>query len=100
MTKEEIQEFVRRNNELLAGAFNIDRPSYRFRYDDEADIVLLDIYDKWGKVRKTRALSYEVTEERFWIRVHETVDLFMALHPDWTDVRQLANGRYSFGGDW
>ena len=97
MTREEIQEFVRRENELLEMSWNMDRPPYRFRYYAEADVVMLDIYDKWMKLRKTHAIDYHITEERFRIKVNEAVDLFMTLHPDWTDIRRLSNGQLAWG---
>ncbi len=100
MTGEEIQEFVRRENELLERSWNMDRPPYRFRYYADADVVMLDIYDKWMKLRKTHAIDYHITEERFRIKVSEAVDLFMTLHPEWTDIKRYSDGSISWGSSW
>ena len=100
MTKDEFLEFVRRENERLEMSWNIDRPPCRFGYDSEADIGLLNIYDKWMKLRKTHAMDYHITEERFWSKTHKAVDIFMAVYPNWTDVKHYPDGSISWGSSW
>ena len=100
MTKDEFLEFVSRENERLEMSWNIDRPPCRFGYDIEADIGLLNIYDKWMKLRKTHAMDYHITEERFLNKALKAVDIFMDVYPDWTDVKKLPNGQLSLGSSW
>lgn len=89
MTKAEIQDFIKHENELLERSFNFDYPEYKFRWDDEGEVCILEIYDRTGTLRKTHAISHEVTKERFLIRVHQAIDLFIARYPDWQERRDI-----------
>ena len=84
MTNEEAQEFVRENNRLLAGSFGFDVPEYSFRWDEEAEIILLDIQSFNGSHQKTYAVGFEdVSEHGLWRRIHRMLDLYQDLFPDW-----------------
>lgn len=90
MTKDEAIAFVRREHQLLECSFNPLYPHFDFRWDEEAEIILLDIYSKWGKVLKTHAIGYEdVNEEWVYWKTHRVIENFIALYPDWTDIRVL-----------
>ncbi|WP_406037147.1 hypothetical protein [Succinimonas sp.] len=97
MTKDEAIQFVQREHALLECSFNTFYPHYDFRWDEDAEIILLDICDKWGKVLKTHAIGYE-DMDRDWIyrKAHRVIELWMELNPDWTDVRKLPNGQISW----
>ena len=101
MTKDEAIAFVRREHQILECSFSVDYPHYDYRWDDEAEIILLDVYDKWGKVLKTRAIGYEDMNEE-WIRfhTHRTIELCMTIHPNWTDVKHYPDGSISWGNSW
>lgn len=84
MTPTEAQTFVADNNALLAGAFGFDVPEYGFRWDAEAEIILLDIQSFDGSHQKTYAVGFEdVSEHGLWRRIHRMLDLFKEIYPDW-----------------
>lgn len=84
MTVDEAQEFVRENNRKLAGAFGFDVPEYSFRWDEEAEIILLDIKSFDGSHEKTYAIGFEECSEFvLWCRIHRSLSLFAEIFPDW-----------------
>lgn len=84
MTVDEAQEFVRENNRKLAGAFGFDVPEYSFRWDEEAEIILLDIQSCDGSHKKTYAVGFEdASEHLVWCRIHQSLSMFSELFPDW-----------------
>ena len=90
MTKEEAIQFVQREHQILECSFSPVYPHYDFRWDDEAEIIIMDIYSKWGEVLSSRAIGYEdMTEEWIYRKTHRAIELFMELHPNWTDLRVL-----------
>jgi hypothetical protein len=101
MTKDEAIQFVQREHSLLENSFNAFYPHYDYRWDDEAEIILLDIQDKWGKTLSTRAISHEDRDEE-WIRIltHRAIETFMKVHPEWTDVKCFPDGSISWGSSW
>ncbi len=97
MTKDEAIQFVRREHQILECSFNAFYPHYDFRWDEEAEIIILDIQDKQGKVVSSRAIGYEdMTDEWIYRKTHRAIELWMELNPDWTDVRKLPNGQISW----
>ena len=96
MTKEEAIAFVQQEHQILECSFSVDYPHYDFRWDEEAEIILLDIY-KRGKVASSRAIGYEdMTDEWIYRKTHRAIELWMELNPDWTDVRKLPNGQIAW----
>ncbi len=84
MDRAEALEFVRANNEILAGGFAFDVPRYRFRWDPEAEIILLDIRCRNETHPRTYCLGWDdVSEEGLWQRVHRMLDVYQALYPEW-----------------
>lgn len=100
MTKDEAIAFVRREHRLLECSFSVDYPHYDYRWDDEAEIILLDIYSK-GSVKKTHAIGYEdMDSEWIYRKTHRAIETFMKVHPDWTDVKCFPDGSISWGIIW
>ena len=100
MTKEEAIAFVQREHSLLENAFNTFYPHYDYRWDEEAEVILLDIY-KHEKVAKTHAIGFEdLDAEWIYRKTHRAIELWMEFNPDWTDVRKLPNGQISWGFCW
>ena len=96
MTRDEAIAFVQREHSLLENSFNAFYPHYDFRWDEEAEIILLDIY-KRGKVASSRAIGYEdMDPEWIYRKTHRAIELWMELNPDWTDVRKLPNGQIAW----
>lgn len=90
MTRDEAIAFVQREHSLLENSFNAFYPHYDFRWDDEAEIIILDIYSKWGEVLSSRAIGYEdLDDEWIYRKTHRAIELFMELYPNWTDLRVL-----------
>nr|MBQ4453743.1 hypothetical protein [Clostridia bacterium] len=97
MTKDEAIAFVQREHSILETSFNPLYPHYDFRWDAEAEIILLDIFSKWGTVLKTHAIGYEgVNEEWIYWKAHRVIENLMALYPDWTDLRELPDGQLTW----
>lgn len=96
MTKDEAMAFVQREHSILENSFNAFYPHYDFRWDEEAEIIILDIY-KRGKVASSRAIGYEdMDPEWIYRKTHRAIELWMELNPDWTDVRKLPNGQIAW----
>ena len=97
MTKDEAIAFVQREHAILEISFNAFYPHYDFRWDEEAEIIILDIQDKQGNVLSSRAIGYEdVDPEWIYRKTHRAIELWMELNPDWTDVKKLPNGQISW----
>ena len=90
MTKEEAIQFVAREHQILECSFSPVYPHFDFRWDDEAEIILLDISNRKGEVLKTHAIGFEGVDSN-WLyhKVHRAIETFMTVHPDWTDLRVL-----------
>lgn len=90
MTKDEAIQFVQREHQILECSFNPLYPHYDYRWDEEAEIIILDIFNKWGVVLSSGAIGYEGrTEEDIHRLRARKVDNVMELHPNWTDLRVL-----------
>ena len=90
MTREEAIQFVQQEHQILECSFNPFYPHYDYRWDEEAEIIILEIYSKWGVVLGTGAIGYEGrTEEDIHRLRAKKIDTVMELHPDWTDLRVL-----------
>ena len=101
MTKDEAIAFVRREHRLLECSFSVDYPHYDFRWDEEAEIIILDIFNNQGVVLGTGAIGYEGRTEEDIHRLRDRkVSMVMELYPDWTDVKKLPNGQLSWGNSW
>lgn len=101
MTKDEAIHFVQHEHSLLENSFNAFYPHYDFRWDDEAEIILLDIYSKWGEVLSSRAIGYEdMDSEWIYRKTHRAIETFMTVHPEWTDVKCYPDGSISWGSSW
>ena len=97
MTKEEAIAFVQQAHQILECSFSVDYPHYDFRWDEEAEIIILDIFNKWGVVLGTGAIGYEGRTEEDIHRLRDRkVCMVMELNPDWTDLRQLPDGSFSW----
>ena len=97
MTKDEAIAFVQREHSLLENSFNAFYPHYDFRWDEEAEIIILEIFSKWGEVLSSRAIGYEdMTDEWIYRKAHRAIELWMELNPDWTDIRKLPNGQIAW----
>ena len=97
MTRDEAIQFVQREHQILERAFNAFYPHYDYRWDEEAEIILLDVYDRWGVVLDTAAIGYEGRTEEDIHRLRDRkVSMVMELHPDWTDIRRLPNGQLAW----
>ena len=96
MTKDEAIAFVQREHSLLENSFNAFYPHYDFRWDEEAEIILLDIYSK-GSVLKTHAIGYEdMDSEWIYRKTHRAIETFMTVHHEWSDIRRLPNGQLAW----
>ena len=101
MTKDEAITFVQREHSLLENSFNAFYPHYDFRWDDEAEIILLDISNRKGEVLKTHAIGFEdLDDEWIYRKAHRAIETFMKVHPDWTDVKRYPDGSISWGSSW
>lgn len=101
MTKDEAIDFVRREHQLLECSFSPVYPHYDFRWDDEAEIILLDISNRKGEVLKTHAIGYEdMDSEWIYRKTHRAIETFMKVHPDWTDIKRYSDGSISWGSSW
>lgn len=101
MTKDEAIDFVRREHQLLECSFSPVYPHYDFRWDDEAEIILLDISNRKGEVLKTHAIGYEdMDSEWIYRKTHRAIETFMKVHPDWTDIKHYPDGSISWGSSW
>lgn len=90
MTRNEAIAFVQHEHSLLENSFNAFYPHYDFRWDEEAEIIILDIFNKWGVVLSSGAIGYEGrTEEDIHRLRAKKIDTVIELHPDWTDLRVL-----------
>lgn len=90
MTKDEAIKFVQREHAILENSFNAFYPHYDFRWDEEAEIIILEIFNKWGVVLSSGAIGYEGrTEEDIHRLRARKIDNVMELHPNWTDLRVL-----------
>ena len=90
MTKEEAIQFVAREHQILECAFNTFYPHYDYRWDDEAEIIILDIFNNKGVVLGTGAIGYEGRTEEDIHRLRDRkVSMVMELYPNWTDLRVL-----------
>ena len=84
MTVDEAREFVRENNRKLAGAFGFDVPPYSFQWDEEAEIIILNIKSFDGTNEKDYAVGYEDVDDYWlWHRIHKMLDIFKEIFPDW-----------------
>ncbi len=99
MTKDEAIAFVQREHQILECSFSPVYPHFDFRWDDEAEIIILDIYSKWGAVLGTGAIGYEGRTEEDIHRLRDRkVSMVMELYPNWTDLRVLDDtGLISWG---
>lgn len=101
MTRDEAIQFVQREHSLLENSFSVDYPHYDFRWDDEAEIILLDISNRKGEVLKTHAIGYEdMDSEWIYRKAHRAIETFMKVHPEWTDVKCFPDGSISWGSSW
>lgn len=101
MTKDEAIAFVRREHQILECSFSVDYPHYDYRWDDEAEIILLDISNRKGEVLKTHAIGYEdMDSEWIYRKTHRAIETFMSVHPDWTDIKRYSDGSISWGSSW
>lgn len=96
MTKNEAIAFVQREHQILECSFSPVYPHYDFRWDEEAEIILLDIYSR-GNVLKTHAIGYEdMDDEWIYRKTHRAIETFMTVHPEWSDIRKLPNGQLAW----
>lgn len=101
MTKDEAIAFVQREHSLLENSFNAFYPHYDFRWDEEAEIILLDISNHKGEVLKTHAIGFEdLDDEWIYRKTHRAIETFMTVHPDWTDIKRYPDGSISWGSSW
>ena len=101
MTKDEAIQFVQREHSLLENSFNAFYPHYEYRWDDEAEIILLKIFNKQGDVLKTHAIGFEdLDDEWIYRKTHRAIETFMKVHPDWTDIKRYPDGSISWGSSW
>ena len=101
MTKEEAIQFVQREHSLLENSFNAFYPHYDFEWNEEAEIILLKIFNKQGDVLKTHAIGFEdLDDEWIYRKTHRAIETFMKVHPDWTDVKRYPDGSISWGNSW
>ena len=101
MTKDEAIQFVQREHSLLENSFNAFYPHYDFEWDEEAEIILLKIFNKQGDVLKTHAIGFEdLDDEWIYRKTHRAIETFMTVHPEWTDIKSYPDGSISWGSSW
>ena len=101
MTKDEAIAFVQREHSLLESSFNAFYPHYDFEWDEEAEIILLKIFNKQGDVLKTHAIGFEdLDDEWIYRKTHRAIETFMKVHPEWTDIKRYPDGSISWGSSW
>ena len=101
MTKDEAKAFVWREHRILENSFNAFYPHYDFEWDEEAEIILLKIFNKQGDVLKTHAIGFEdLDDEWIYRKTHRAIETFMTVHPEWTDIKSYPDGSISWGSSW
>ena len=90
MTRDEAIAFVQREHQILECSFSPVYPHYDYQWDEEAEIMILKIFNKWGDVLSSGAIGHEGRTEEDIHRLRDRkVSMVMELYPDWTDLRVL-----------